>query len=74
MWPEVTGMGELDETIDDGEDAAGNVNGDGAGTDGPIEIPDDEEDVDRDDDAPTADSPFGGMDSIAVANRASNQA
>ena len=56
-------MGEQDETVDDDADA-----------DGPIEIPDDEEEEggERDEDAPTADSPFGGLGAIAVANRASN--
>lgn len=76
MWPEVTGMGEQDETADgdsgdDGDEAAAanlNVNRDEGG---PIEIPDDDDDDGRDDDAPTADSPFGGtgLGAIATANR-----
>ena len=73
MWPEVTGMGEQDETADDADDdeaATANVNGDGGDESGPIEIPDDD-DAGRDEDAPTADSPFGGtgLGAIAVANR-----
>ena len=73
MWPEVTGMGEQDETADDdGAGAAGgNVRGESSGTNGPIEIPDDDED--EADDAPTADSPFGGLGEISVAERASNR-
>ena len=71
MWPEVTGMGEQA----DGEGAAGNANGHIGehGADGPIEIPDedDEDDAERDDDAPAADSPYGGtgLGAIAAANR-----
>lgn len=73
MWPEVTGMGEQDETADDG-DGVGGATGAGGGANGPIEIPDDDEDdVERDEDAPAADSPFGGLGEIAVANRASNR-
>jgi hypothetical protein len=77
MWPEVTGMGEPDETADDGDGvggATGSVHGEGNGANGPVEIPDDDEDeVERDEDAPAADSPFGGLGEIAVANRASNR-
>lgn len=74
MWPEVTGMGEPDETADDDDGVGGAAGGDGSGANGPIEIPDDDEDeVERDEDAPTADSPFGGLGEIAVANRASNR-
>jgi hypothetical protein len=75
MWPEVTGMGEQDETADDAADdddgaAAANVNGDGGDESGPIEVQDDDE-AGRDEDAPTADSPFGGtgLGAIAAANR-----
>lgn len=77
MWPEVTGMGEQNETADDDDGAggaAGNAQGERNGTNGPIEIPDDEEDdVERDDDAPAADSPFGALGEPAITNRASNR-
>ena len=65
-------MGDQDETADDDADddgaAAANVNG-GGDESGPIEIPDDDG-AGRDEDAPTADSPFGGtgLGAIAAAN------
>jgi hypothetical protein len=69
MWPEITDMGEQEETVDDDGDVNGEANG-------PIEIPDDEEEEEgeREEDAPTVDSPFGGLGAVAVANRASNHA
>ena len=56
-------MGEQDETVDDDADA-----------DGPIEIPDDEDDAGPDEDAP-ADSPYGGtgLGAVAAANMASGR-
>ena len=73
MWPEVTGMG--DEKDEDGErPSQANENGNDPG--GPIEIEDDDDDDDdagRDEeDAPAADSPYGGtgLGAVAAANRA----
>ena len=70
MWPEVTGMGEEKDTGDDGEGPS-QANGGGNDPDGPIEIDDDDE-AGRDEDAPGADSPYGGtgLGAIAAANRA----
>ena len=67
VFPEVTGMGEEDEQASD-VDGPSQANGDGDRAE-PIEIPDD---GDRDEDAPTADSPFGGtgLGAIVAANRA----
>lgn len=68
MWPEVTGMGEEDDTAEDGEGSQ--TNGDGMDADAPIEIQDDNEGG-RDDDAPASDSPYGGtgLGAVAAANR-----
>lgn len=68
VFPEVTGMGEENEPTDPEEPSRANEDGDRA--DGPIEIPDDGDDG-RDEDAPTADSPFEGtgLGVVAAANR-----
>jgi hypothetical protein len=67
--PEVTGMGEENDPATGGEEASG-ANANEGQADGPIEIPDDEDDG-RDDDAPTADSLYGGngLAAVAAANR-----
>ena len=68
-WPEVTGMGEEDEDAEMGEEGQSQAGGN-AENDGPIEIQDDD-DAGRDEDAPTADSPYGGtgLGAVAAANR-----
>lgn len=71
IFPEVTGMGEEDDAATDLDgDSGANVNN--GRVDVPIEIPDDEDDGREDDDAPTADSPYGrtGLGVIAAANHA----
>ena len=73
MWPEVTGLGEEDETMGEGEGPS-QANENGNDGDGPIEIPDDDDDeAERDEDAPAVDSPYGGtgLGAVAAANRAS---
>ena len=72
MWPEVTGMGEEDDTAEEGEGPS-QANGDGSDADAPIEIPDDHEGGRDDEDAPAAESPFGGtgLGVVAAANRVS---
>lgn len=68
LFPEVTGMGEEDEEAADAEDAP-HANENGDRSDGPIEIPDDEDG--HDEDAPMDGSPYGGtgLGAVAAANR-----
>lgn len=70
MWPEVTGMGDEDDTVE-GEGPS-QTEQNGGQNDDPIEIQDDG-DMARDEDAPGADSPYGGtgLGVVAAANRAS---
>jgi len=65
MWPEVTGTGEED-------DAAEENGGQRTGTeDEPIDVEEDDDEVDRDEDAPAADEYGGtGLGLVAAANRA----
>ena len=70
MWPEVNGMGEDKDTAEDG-DGTSRAPANGNDANGPIEIDDDDDDGGRDEDAPVADSPFGGtgLGAVAAANR-----
>ena len=70
MWPEVNGMGEEKEATE--AEGVSQANENGARSDDPIEIQEDEDgEADRDEeDAPAADSPYGGtgLGAVAAAN------
>ncbi|KAK4552923.1 hypothetical protein LTR86_010055 [Recurvomyces mirabilis] len=68
IWPDVDGMGEEEEVVDDA--ATGAANGARGNGNKPIEIEDEDEDMDADG---AADSPYGGtgLEAVAAHNRES---